>query len=115
MKGGLSARWLVLVGLLIWTLDPPAAVSATSTAEGSKFLTALIIITGFVFVICLGLIKVIWDLSEMSIHVPPEVPSGGQSEPRDARAASVVQRSVRYQPACDNARAPAKSGVRMLG
>jgi hypothetical protein len=36
-------------------------------------LTSLIIISGFVFVFCLGLVKVIWDLSEMSAHVPPEM------------------------------------------
>ena len=36
-------------------------------------LTSLIIISGFVFVSCLGLVKVIWDLSEMSAHVPPEM------------------------------------------
>jgi len=37
------------------------------------FLTSLIIISGFVFVFCLGLVKVIWDLSEISAHVPPEM------------------------------------------
>jgi hypothetical protein len=36
-------------------------------------LTSLIIISGFVFVFCLGLVKVIWDLPEMSAHVPPEM------------------------------------------
>jgi len=36
-------------------------------------LTSLIIILGLVFVFCLGLVKVIWDLSEMSAHVPPEM------------------------------------------
>jgi hypothetical protein len=36
-------------------------------------LTPLIIIAGFVFVFCLGLVKVICDLSEMSAHVPPEL------------------------------------------
>jgi len=38
-------------------------------------LTSLIIISGFVVVCCLGLIKLIWDLSEMSAHVPPEMPA----------------------------------------
>jgi hypothetical protein len=36
-------------------------------------LTSLIIISGFVFVFCLGLVKVIWDLPEMSAHVAPEM------------------------------------------
>jgi len=35
-------------------------------------LTSLIIVSG-IFVFCLGLVKVIWDLSEMSAHVPPEM------------------------------------------
>jgi 3-oxoacyl-ACP reductase-like protein len=34
-------------------------------------LTSLILISGFVFVYCLRVVKVIWDLSEMSAHVPP--------------------------------------------
>jgi hypothetical protein len=37
-------------------------------------LTSLIIFSGFVFVFCFGLIKVIWDLSEMSVHVSPHIP-----------------------------------------
>jgi hypothetical protein len=37
------------------------------------FLTSLIIVAGFVFVVCLGVVKVIWDLSEMSVHAPPEM------------------------------------------
>jgi len=39
----------------------------------THLLTSLIIISGFVFVFCLGLVKVIWDLSEISAHVPPEM------------------------------------------
>jgi|HubBroStandDraft_1064217.scaffolds.fasta_scaffold116302_1 hypothetical protein len=31
------------------------------------FLIALITIIAFVFVFCLGLVKVVWDLSEMSV------------------------------------------------
>jgi hypothetical protein len=32
------------------------------------FLASLIIFLGFVLVICLGLVQVIWDLSETSVH-----------------------------------------------
>jgi hypothetical protein len=35
------------------------------------FLTSLIIFTGFVFVLCFGLIQVIWDLSKISAHASP--------------------------------------------
>jgi hypothetical protein len=38
-----------------------------------QFLTSLILISGFVFVLCLGLVKMIWDLSEISVHAPPEM------------------------------------------
>ena len=38
------------------------------------FLTSLIIICGFVFVLCFGMAQVIWALSEMSVHAPPEMP-----------------------------------------
>lgn len=36
-------------------------------------LTSLIIFLGFVLVICLGLVQVIWDLSETSTHASPHV------------------------------------------
>jgi|HubBroStandDraft_1064217.scaffolds.fasta_scaffold429277_2 hypothetical protein len=35
------------------------------------FLTSLIIVVGFVFVVCLGLVKMIWDLSQLSFHESP--------------------------------------------
>jgi hypothetical protein len=35
------------------------------------FLTSLIVFLGFAFVVCLGLVKVILDLSEMSVHLSP--------------------------------------------
>jgi hypothetical protein len=47
------------------------------------FLTSLIIFTGFVFVICLGLVQVIWELSKMSAHASPRMlstPHGGPAE-----------------------------------
>jgi hypothetical protein len=49
-------------------------------------LTSLIIFFGFALVICLGLVQVIWDLSETrphaSPHVPPTPPSWA-SGPKD--------------------------------
>jgi hypothetical protein len=49
-------------------------------------LTSLIIFLGFVLVICLGLVQVIWDLSEMSAHASPHVlatPPSRTSCPKD--------------------------------
>jgi hypothetical protein len=37
------------------------------------FLTSLIIVIGFGFVICLGLVKMIRDLSRLSIHESPAI------------------------------------------
>ena len=37
------------------------------------FLTSLMILSGFASVFCLGLVKVIWDLSEMSVHKSPQM------------------------------------------
>jgi hypothetical protein len=39
------------------------------------FLTSLIIFSGFMFVLCFGLLKVIWDLSQLSVHSAPDVPA----------------------------------------
>lgn len=39
------------------------------------FVTLLMIFSGCAFVFCLGLVRVIWDLSEMSVHVSPHMPS----------------------------------------
>jgi len=50
------------------------------------FLTSLIIFFGFVLVICLGLVQVIWDLSETSTHASPHVlatPPNGTNGPQD--------------------------------
>ncbi len=47
-------------------------------------LTSLIIFLGFVLVIFLGLIQVIWDLSETSTHASPHMlatPLNGTSGP----------------------------------
>jgi hypothetical protein len=48
-------------------------------------LVSLIVVAGFVFVICLGLVKLTWDLSEMSIHEAPESRESIPSEVGDAR------------------------------
>ena len=37
------------------------------------FLTLLIILSGFAFLVFLGLVNIILDLSEMSAHVPPQM------------------------------------------
>jgi hypothetical protein len=52
-------------------------------------LTSLIIFLGFVLVICLGLVQVIWDLSETSAHASPHVPPrppGWNSKPKDGHS-----------------------------
>jgi hypothetical protein len=49
------------------------------------FLTSMIILVGFVFVICLGLFKLTWDLSEMSFHEAPESRESSPAEVSDAR------------------------------
>jgi hypothetical protein len=49
-------------------------------------LTSLIIFFGFVVVICLGLVQVIWDLSEISAHASPRelaTPPSRTSGPKD--------------------------------
>ena len=49
-------------------------------------LISLIIFFGFVLVICLGLVQVIWDLSETSAHASPHVlatPPSGTSGSND--------------------------------
>ena len=38
-----------------------------------QFLTSLFIVFGFAFIICLGLVKMIWDLSQVSVHDSPSV------------------------------------------
>jgi hypothetical protein len=51
-------------------------------------LTSLIAFSGCVFVLCFGLVKIIWDLSEISIHASPDVSAtppnkaGGAEAPR---------------------------------
>jgi hypothetical protein len=53
------------------------------------FLTSLIIFSGFVLVICLGLVQVIWDLSETSTHASPHIPAtphGGPSQAEEGHA-----------------------------
>jgi hypothetical protein len=46
------------------------------------FLTSLIMVFGFVFVVCLGLVKLAWELSQASVHDSPailETPSRRES------------------------------------
>jgi hypothetical protein len=39
------------------------------------FLMSLVILCGLLFVLCAGLVNVIWYLSAMSIHVSPHMPT----------------------------------------
>ena len=49
------------------------------------FLTPLIIVAGFVFVVCLSLVKLTRELSEASIHEPPAIPEtpGRRASPEE--------------------------------
>jgi hypothetical protein len=38
------------------------------------FLTSLIMVLGFALVICLGVVKITWDLSQLSVHDSPSIP-----------------------------------------
>jgi hypothetical protein len=64
------------------------------------FLTSLIIFFGFVLVISLGLIHVIWDLSETSAHASPHAPATppcGSSGLRDGHSNAIEPLALRYQ------------------
>jgi hypothetical protein len=57
------------------------------------FLTSLIIVFGFVFVVCLSLVKLTWDLSQVSVHESPAIPEtprkpSSAEEPRTTATAS---------------------------
>ena len=59
------------------------------------FLTSLIILIGFVFVVCVGLIQVIWELSRLSFHESPvirEAP-GELAAAEDAKAVESYESS----------------------
>ena len=73
-------------------------------------LTSLLIFVGFVLVICLGVVQVIWDLSETSTHASPQMlamppivtrgPQDGEptaSESSGARDSRVLFIAVGYQ------------------
>jgi len=38
------------------------------------FLTSLIMVAGFVSAVCLSLVKLTWDLSQVSVHESPAIP-----------------------------------------
>jgi hypothetical protein len=38
------------------------------------FLASLLIVAGFAFVVCLGLVKLAWELSQVSVHESPAIP-----------------------------------------
>jgi hypothetical protein len=63
-------------------------------------LTSLIIIFGFTIVLCLALVKVIGDLSKMSVHTPPDILAMqcGMSlkpQPEHADTTEVYETSIR--------------------
>ena len=37
------------------------------------FVTSLIIVFGFAFVVCVGVVKMVWDLCQLSFHEPPAI------------------------------------------
>jgi hypothetical protein len=53
----------------------------------NAILTSLIVLAGFVFVVCFSLVKLTWDLSRVSGHESPEVlevlskPARGKESP----------------------------------
>jgi len=38
-----------------------------------RFAIALILLSGYAVILCWGLVQVIWSLSQMSFHAPPEI------------------------------------------
>jgi hypothetical protein len=52
-------------------------------------LTSLVIFLGFALILCVGLVQVIWDLSEMSTHASPQMlapPPNGTGGPQNVEA-----------------------------
>jgi len=45
----------------------------TPAEREMHLMTSLIVIFGFTIVLCLALVKVIGDLSKMSVHAPPDI------------------------------------------
>jgi hypothetical protein len=61
------------------------------------FLNSLIIFSGFVFIFCLGIVKLIWDLPEMSLHGPPDMSAtahGGTSQAEEGLIATAENESI---------------------
>jgi len=59
------------------------------------FLTSLIIFVGFGFVVCVGLVRVMWELSELSFHESPVIREarGEFAAAEDAKAAESYESS----------------------
>jgi hypothetical protein len=60
------------------------------------FLTSLIIVAGLVFVVCLSLVKLTWELSQVSVHESPailETPSNPASSEEPAAKATELYES----------------------
>jgi hypothetical protein len=58
------------------------------------FLTCLIMLIGFAFVVCVGLVQVIWELSRLSFHESPVI----REAPGDLAAAKEAKAIESYKP-----------------
>jgi hypothetical protein len=58
--------------------------------QNMYFLTSLIMVAGFLFVVCLSLVKLTWELLQVSIHESPAIletpcqPAGAEAPPAKA-------------------------------
>jgi hypothetical protein len=69
----------------IYTIEQWRMRRAFGYMYDMHLMTWLIIFSGFVLAICLGLAQLVWDLSEMSAHASPHVyvtPPGGRNAPQ---------------------------------
>ena len=57
------------------------------------FLICLIILIGFAFVVCVGLVQVIWELSRLSFHESPAI----REAPGDLAAAEEAKAIESYK------------------
>ena len=57
------------------------------------FMTSLIILGGFAFVVCVGLVTVIWELSQLSFHESPVI----REAPGELAAAEYAKEVESYE------------------
>jgi hypothetical protein len=63
------------------------------------FFISLLIIFGFAFVICAGLLKMVWDLSQIGVHESPAILES------TGNPASVEERPAKATGSCESNRA----------